>query len=117
MQQRIEQRNIAVCIILSLVTCGIYGIYWIYKLNDEINEVSGRNGTSGGMVILFSLITCGIYAIYWYYQMGAAIDELRARRNYPSSSCAILYLVLSLFGLSIVSLALMQNELNMVVSD
>ena len=25
----IERRNIAVCIVLTLVTCGIYGIYWI----------------------------------------------------------------------------------------
>ena len=31
----IQQRNIAVCIILSIVTCGIYGIYWLICLNDD----------------------------------------------------------------------------------
>ena len=41
-----KQRNIVVCILLSLVTCGIYGIYWMIVLNDETNALSGRQGTS-----------------------------------------------------------------------
>ena len=49
----IERRNIAVCIVLTLVTCGIYGIYWIVCLTNDVNTVSGDvNGTSGGMVTL-----------------------------------------------------------------
>ena len=48
----IERRNIAVCIVLTLVTCGIYGIYWIVCLTNDVNTVSGDvNGTSGGMVV------------------------------------------------------------------
>lgn len=31
----IQQRNIAVCIILSIVTCGIYGIYWFIVLSKQ----------------------------------------------------------------------------------
>ena len=31
----IQQRNIAVCIILSIVTCGIYGLYWLAGLPDQ----------------------------------------------------------------------------------
>ena len=51
----IERRNIAVCIVLTLVTCGIYGIYWIVCLTNDVNTVSGDvNGTSGGMVVLGS---------------------------------------------------------------
>ena len=47
----IERRNIAVCIVLTLVTCGIYGIYWIVCLTNDVNTVSGDvNGTSGGFV-------------------------------------------------------------------
>ena len=37
----IERRNIAVCIVLTLVTCGIYGIYWIVCLTNDVNTVSG----------------------------------------------------------------------------
>lgn len=58
----IEQRNIALCIILSIITCGIYGLYWIYKLTEDVNTLKGDpNATSGGIVILLGIITCGIY--------------------------------------------------------
>ena len=58
----VQQRNIAVCIILTIVTCGIYGIYWFICLTDDTNTVYGAQGTSGAMAFLFSLITCGIYS-------------------------------------------------------
>ena len=42
-------RSIVVSILLSIVTCGIYGIYWFVKLNDELNEAAGKqNDPSGG---------------------------------------------------------------------
>lgn len=109
----IEQRNIALCIILSIVTCGIYGWYWIYKLTEDVNKLTGDpNATSGGMVILLSIITCNIYMWYWLYKQGDAIDQVKASRGLPSGNSGILYLILAIFGLGIVSYALMQNELN-----
>ena len=109
----VQKRNIAVCIILTIITCGIYGLYWIAVVNDELNYMSGRQGaTSGGMVVLFSIITCGIYEYYWMYKMGEIVEELRQRRGLPGGSSPIVYLLLSIFGLSIVSMGLMQNELN-----
>lgn len=107
-----SQRSILLCILLSIVTCGLYEIYWIVKLNDELNASSGRLGTSGGVVILLSLVTCGLYHLYWAYQMGTAVEQIRARFHEPSSSAPVIYLLLSLFGLPIVAYALMQNELN-----
>ena len=87
----------------------------VYKrqvLNDETNALSGRQGTSGGLVFLFSLITCGIYALYWMYQMGNAVEMLHDQHGEPRGSAPVVYLLLSLFGLGIVAYALLQNELN-----
>ena len=54
----IQQRNIAVCIILSIVTCGIYGIYWFIVLSNDTNTVSNaENATSGGVAFVLSLFT------------------------------------------------------------
>ena len=111
------QRNIAVAIILSLVTCGIYGLYWMYKIVEELNEASENNGTSGGMVILLSIVTCGIYMFYWMYKAGGYVNTAKTRRNIPSdSNSGIIYLVLCIFGLSIVSYCLIQNELNQIAA-
>ena len=109
----LEYRDIAIAIILSIVTCGIYGIFWIISLTNDANKVADRpTDTSGGMVILLTIITCGIYGIYWNYKMGQKIYEAGQRYNKSIRDNSILYLVLSLFGLQIVNYALMQSDLN-----
>lgn len=108
----IQKRNIAVCIILSIVTCGIYGIYWFICLNNDTNTASNTFGTSGGVAFLLTLVTCGIYGIYQAYKQGEKIDVAKRNRGISSSNSGILYLILSLFGFSIIAWALMQNELN-----
>lgn len=108
----VTKRDIAVAIILSLVTCGIYGIYWFIVLTDDANNVSGENTTSGGMAFLFTLLTCGIYAIYWYYKKGQQLYGAGKKYGVDIADNAILYLILGLFGLGIVSYALIQNDLN-----
>ena len=109
----IERRNIAVCIVLTLVTCGFYGIYWIVCLTNDVNTVSGDvNGTSGGMVVLLTIVTCGIYGIYWAYKQGEKLDFTKNNRGIPSSNSGVLYLILQIFGFGIIAYALMQNELN-----
>ena len=109
----VERRNVAVAIILSLVTCGIYGIYWQIKMTDEINIINGTpNDTSGIMVFVYSLITCSIYTYFWMYKMGEKLDNISMSRGMPTQSRGILYLILTFFGLGIVSYALMQDSVN-----
>lgn len=108
----IVPRSIPLCILFTLITCGIYGIYWMIKMNDEINLLAGEpNATSGVMVFLFSIITCGIYSFYWLYKMGERCDRIKR----VNGNSGILYLVLALFGLSIVSYCLMQDTINKTV--
>ena len=108
----ITPRSIPVCVILSIVTCGIYGIYWLIKLNDEINILANDPGaTSGGIVFLLSIVTCGIYLFYWLYKMGEKCDRLKG----TSSSSGILYLILGIVGFSIISYCLMQDTINKAV--
>lgn len=109
----IQKRSIGVSILLSIVTCGIYGYYWLACMANDTNHVSGHNGdTSGGMVVLLSIVTCNIYHIYWMYTAGSKIDEARQKNGLSSQNNGILYLLLTLFGLSIVAWALLQKELN-----
>ena len=73
----IQQRNIAVCIILSIVTCGIYGIYWFIVLSNDTNTVSNaENATSGGVAFVLSLITC-TFTVY----TGLTSRERRSTRH------------------------------------
>lgn len=111
----IQQKNIVTCIILSIVTCGIYGIIWFIALNDDVNTLTGDFKTSGGMAFLLTLVTCGIYSFYWMYRQGQRIDELKQSRGVPAGNSGVLYLILTVLGLGIVSYCLMQNEINNLV--
>lgn len=109
----IKQRSVATAIVLSLITCGIYGIIWFITLTDEINFVSNnQDDTSGGVAFLLTLVTCGIYGWYWYYNMGEKLDRASMDKGLPSQSRGILYLLLGIFGFGIISYALMQDSLN-----
>ena len=111
----VQNRNIVLCIVLSIITCGIYAIYWQIVLVNDFNIVTEEpQETSGGMVFLFSLITCGIYQIYWMYKAGNRMDNLKVRLGRERESRGVVYLLLTLFGLSIVAYALIQNELNKI---
>ena len=108
----LAKREIVIAVLLSIITCGIYGIYWFIVMTDEANKVSGDNGTSGGMAVLFTILTCGIYALYWYYKMGQKLYLAGKTYNKDISDNSILYLILGLFGFGIVSYCLIQNDLN-----
>ena len=117
-QAPVKNRSVALAIVLSILTCGIYMIYWMIVLADDLNTASGRpDDTSGGIVFLLSLVTCGIYSWYWLYKCGEKVNEIQRRNGaVPENSLGILYLVLGFFGLGIVAYALAQSELNKVAT-
>ena len=66
-----KQRNIAMAIIFSFLTCGIYSLVWMYKLGDEVEDAGGKNE-------------------------------------------GVVYLILSLFGFMLISVALAQHQVNKI---
>lgn len=108
----VKERSIAVSIILSIVTCGFYSWYWLVCLNDDLNTLTNKNDTPGGMVLILTIVTCGIYGLYWLYKSGEKIDYLKQSKGEPPASSPIVLLVLGIFGLGIISYALIQDEIN-----
>ncbi|MBS6560979.1 MAG: DUF4234 domain-containing protein [Clostridiales bacterium] len=110
-----RQRNLALCIIFSIITCGIYELYWIVCVTDDANELSENpNYASGILALLLTIITCNIYGLYWAYQMGEKIDIAKQKRGRTSSNSGILYLILQLI-FPLIGLVLMQNEVNQLL--
>ena len=110
-----SERNIAVAIVLSIVTCGIYAIYWFIVLTDDARMAANDNEVpGGGIAFLLTLITCGIYGIYWAYKMGKTLVKAKEKNNLPAEDNSVLYLILQLLGFGIINYALMQNDLNQI---
>lgn len=114
-----KKRSIASVIILSIITCGIYSLYWLVVTTNDIELALGEksDGTcrSGGAALALSIVTCGIYTLYWYYKEAQRVQTLaEARGLRPSSTEGWVYILLCVFGLEIVAMALLQDELNRV---
>lgn len=68
-----DDRGLLSYILLSIITCGIYSYYFIYKMAHDVNiACDGDGDNTSGLVafILLSMVTCGIYTWIWYYKLG-----------------------------------------------
>ncbi len=87
-------RDPALTLVLILLTCGIYYLYFIYVVSRETQEFLGEPEFSPGVEVLLSLITCGIWNIYWDYRIGKRIAQMCEQVGLPPTDNAILYLLL-----------------------
>lgn len=105
--------EIAMGIVLSLVTCGIYNIYWNYRQFEAMNALLGREEFKFVPWLLLSLVSCGLYHIYYEYKMGAELyGWLKANGRDADQNLPIMGLVLSCLGLTIIADAVYQHEFN-----
>lgn len=113
----IKEKNIVTCIILSIITCGIYGIVWFINMTDDAAYANEDRDFSGGKAFLFSIITCGIYGLYWNYKMGKELYEAKEKKGMRASDNSVLYLILAILGLGIVNYCLIQSDLNDLATE
>lgn len=48
----LEKKNIATCVILTFVTCGFYGIYWLYCMISDINTISEDPDSMSPIIVI-----------------------------------------------------------------
>ncbi len=73
-----DDRSIVAYILLNIITCGIYGYYFLYKMASDVNVAcagDGKNTAGLAQFLILSILTCGIYAWFWYYNLGNRLAE------------------------------------------
>ena len=58
-----KERSWIVVLLLSIITLGIYGLYWQYALFKEMKDHSG-NGLGGGLGLLLAIVTGGLVSLF-----------------------------------------------------
>jgi len=110
-----EKREIWFVIILSIFTFGIYYFYWIYIFSEDIQNLYEKNDITPVIEVILCFVTFGIYSIYWVYKYGKLVVKCQEKYNMPIEDNSILYLILSIFDLSIINIGLMQSQLNNII--
>jgi TRAP-type mannitol/chloroaromatic compound transport system permease small subunit len=107
-------RGIAASLILTLVTCGVYNLYWQYRQMLATNEMLNDERYRFLPWLAFTLLTCGIYHIYHEYRMSVDIAQVLGR---DSKNDGLIAVLLSVFGLSFVVDAIQQSQINQHYGD
>lgn len=107
----IKKRNIVTCILLTLITCGIYGIYWIIKMTTEAVSVKDPNDSG-----LLEIVLMLFLSFVGFFLTEKKFAEGCAARGIAHEDRSVLYLILGLLGLGIVNYCLMQNDLNKIAN-
>ena len=106
-------RGLAMCIVLSLVTCGFYMLYWQYLQFKAVNAWLGREEHSFLSVFLLTIVTCGIYGLYYEYKFATSVQEVQSTRGMRlDPNLPVVVLLVAVFVTPIVSRAILQTEIN-----
>ena len=67
------ERSLLMFVLLTIFTAGIYGMWFIYCMSEDINQACEGDGdyTSGFVpFIILCYVTLFIYVFYWCYKLG-----------------------------------------------
>lgn len=103
----IKERNIVTCILLTVITCGIYGIYWAVMLAKE--SVSVKDPSDDGILEIILMLFLSFLGLFLCEKK---LAEGCAQKGIAHTDNSILYLILGVLGLGIVGFCMLQNDLN-----
>ncbi len=105
--------SIAKDLVLSVLTCGIYGFFWLARQMRALNYLLGEERFNFLKWALLTIITCGIYHVYYEYVMARAINEVQEKMGAAvSGNLPIISVALALIGLHLITDAIQQEEIN-----
>lgn len=99
------KRNLVTCVLLTILTCGIYPFFWMYGMYSDINRELKENN-SAGVDILLMFLTCGIWTIWCIYKYSKKVGEITGEDN------SLICLICMLFSAGLISYCIMQNQIN-----
>jgi len=96
----IQTRNFVTILLLNIITCGIYGLFYMYTVTQDLNTMVGNAGhnVEPSTVVLLNIVTCGFYSWYWYYEQGNRMKALCDRNSIPCVENGTTYLIWVLIG-------------------
>ena len=118
--QKFQKKSLLTISLLSLVTCGIYMLYWIYTTSKDVNSYMEEEYFNPSLSAVLSLATCGLFTVYWFYKYGTIVfNDMSKKANlesYGESALVLAILLFVPFGY-IYSIVALQSKLNIIYDN
>jgi hypothetical protein len=107
-----EERDIVLTLILTVITCGLWGLVVQYKMGEELNAHDGKGQINAALDLVLMVLTCGLWGIYVMYKYPKLFHEITIDEEMAPVELMVPCILLSIFGLHFVALLILQYELN-----
>ena len=76
MNPMVKRRDMLIQVLLFIITCGIYGVYWFYQTSVEMKNLADDPDASPGLwTVLLFVPLVGFYAHYKYSDLFEDISD------------------------------------------
>ena len=68
----IQKKDFLKVILLTIITCGIYEIIFLYEYDKELRSMlthTKKRPPEYLLAFVLSLLSCGLFMFYWYYMV------------------------------------------------
>ncbi len=103
----VKKRSLLGMFFLTILTCGIYFLYWVYKTKHEINDMGGKIPS-----FIFAILPLVHFFFYYYY----ARDFVNLIRHDKDPVSVWLYFFLMSF-FPVIGMFVVQHEMNNYTKD
>ena len=112
----LKSKSIGLYLVLTILTCGLFNLYWNAKQMETCNTLLGGTEFSFFKWLVLTLLTCGVYHAYYQFQMGSVIVNLMEKKKLkPISALPILSAVGTVLFVGLIVDCIHQHELNKVI--
>ena len=103
------RRNLGIMVVLTIITFGIYYLYWYCSVQNQLRMKTGRGfGGLGHLLMLFIPFVNFVYMIYWMCVVSPRIAEAGGANR---GALPVLCILIPFVG-SLIFMLWMQNDVN-----
>lgn len=107
----LQNRSVATVIILSLVTCGIYSLYWTYVTIEALDNEGQSSNMPAIVQFLLTLFLANVGYILFAINANNNLNSIRAKRGAMAKDQMVLYIILAVVC-PIAFVGVLQNDIN-----
>jgi hypothetical protein len=107
-----EIRPLGLCLLLSIVSLGVFNIYWAYTVSYEVREAVDESRLNPKVELVGCIFTLGVYLVYWLYKYEKYIVKISREQGLVVKDYGLVMSILSMFFLFPISMMIMQRQLN-----
>lgn len=110
----LTKRGVASVVLLTIITCGFYGIWWTWVTCNALQEESKLNRIPPVLTVLMLFLNSSVGGALLGLDADETINAIKASRGIPQTDNKVLWIVLGMFvPVAVVGLA--QHEINGIV--